>query len=310
MRAVKRAKAGAARPKPASRRGQPSWVVSRPRRPLRTRARHSRFAALWTTMAAVSERPRLYGGLAGAIAIAGLAAWFVLGGHAAALAAGAAALADRELARAGFVVRTVAIAGADRTAPADIAAALGTAAGASIFELDAAAARERIEGLPWVREARVRRIFPDRIAVQVSERQPSALWQMGGRLTLIDPTGAPITREGLAAYAHLPLVVGPGAPQAAQALITALETAPLVRSAMAAAIRNGERRWDLKLKSGIIVRLPEQGLDAALSELTHILGRNPAVLNDAEAVDLRFGDRIVIRLKGSAAERVLRGQTT
>ncbi|HCX68891.1 MAG TPA: cell division protein FtsQ, partial [Rhodobiaceae bacterium] len=53
----------------------------------------------------------------------------------------------------------------------------------------------------------------------MSERQPFALWQRGGALSIIDAQGQPITDEGVQDFAHLPFIVGFGAPREAPALL-------------------------------------------------------------------------------------------
>jgi len=73
-------------------------------------------------------------------------------------------------------------------------------------------ARQRIARLGWVRSATVTRLLPDTIRIEIAEREPFALWQRGGELSLIDAEGRPITDEGVQDFAHLPFIVGFGAP--------------------------------------------------------------------------------------------------
>lgn len=44
------------------------------------------------------------------------------------------------------------------------------------FSLDLETARQAIEGVPWVHQATVRRIWPNRLLVEVRERIPAASW--------------------------------------------------------------------------------------------------------------------------------------
>ena len=66
---------------------------------------------------------------------------------------------------------------------------------------------------------------------------------------------------------------------------------------MVAALRVGDRRWTLKLASGIDIMLPDDGVTDALNTLIgldrdrNLLGRNIA------AVDLRLADRVSVRLR-------------
>ena len=46
----------------------------------------------------------------------------------------------------------------------------------NFFTLDLAAARRAFESVPWVRQAVVKRVWPNRLAVQLEEHRPVALW--------------------------------------------------------------------------------------------------------------------------------------
>ena len=85
---------------------------------------------------------------------------------------------------------------------------------------------------------------------------------------LIDRNGQLVAEsERGAISASLPLVVGPGAPAAAAALIDALTDRPELQKRVVAAVRVGERRWNLRLNNGADVMLPEGHEIAALDRL-------------------------------------------
>src|SRR5690606_19824421 len=57
--------------------------------------------------------------------------------------------------------------------------ALQAAVKGSFFSTELEAVRERVETVPWVRHASVRRIWPDRLEVRIEEHRPLALWHDG-----------------------------------------------------------------------------------------------------------------------------------
>jgi cell division protein FtsQ len=59
----------------------------------------------------------------------------------------------------------------------------------SLFWINTRAAQERIEGLPYVRRATVRPVLPDRVRIQVIEREPEAVWRHGGSDYWVDVEG-------------------------------------------------------------------------------------------------------------------------
>ena len=62
----------------------------------------------------------------------------------------------------------------------------GRATGVSIFAFDTEAARERLKRNGWVSEARVMRLLPSTLVVEIEERKPFALWREGGKTAAIE----------------------------------------------------------------------------------------------------------------------------
>ena len=146
-----------------------------------------------------------------------------------------------------------------------------------------------------------------------SEIIPRMLLAHKGAACLAEETGVLgelTTGEHIAEFAGLPLVVGPGAPQHCAALIEVLNKFPVVQRRVKASVRVGDRRWDLHLKNGMQVRLPEDGVEDALARLTALEQEQKIFDRDIESVDLRLPDRLVVKPRGGAAEQVQRGEAT
>lgn len=210
--------------------------------------------------------------------------------------------------KAGLVVETVSIQGRNKLSEAELREALGIAKGTPIFAVDPEEARERVSSIGWVKSAAVARELPNTIKVVIEERTPAALWQRDGILTLIDAGGHPITSTDLEAYGSLPQVVGEGAELASADLMPVLETEPQLASQVKAAVRVGERRWDIVFKSGVRVRLPEQNIKAAWARLADLEREHRVLEREIHIVDLRQPDRLVLRLTDPEIER--RKETT
>src|SRR5690606_863975 len=103
----------------------------------------------------------------------------------------------------------------------------------------------------------------------------------------------------------LPLTVGPDAPQHTGGFLALLSDVPAVADRVDAMVRVGGRRWDLKLDNGIDIRLPEDGVAAALERLAALQQDERLLDRDIAAIDMRLADRLVIRPRpagGTAAE--------
>jgi len=201
---------------------------------------------------------------------------------------------------AGLRVTDVIVSGRNRADAKEILAALDLERGSPILGADIDEARARIESMGWVQSAEIARRLPDVIYVRVTEREPLALWQHNNRIVLIDPDGHTIQHSDLDSFASFPLVVGEGAPVVAGELIDLLRAYPSVAQATEAAIRVSDRRWNLRLHSGIDVRLPEEKLAVALDRLEEYQREHDLFDRDVVAVDLRVPDRLIVRVSPGA----------
>lgn len=209
-------------------------------------------------------------------------------------------LRDRLLGTNALRVTAINITGANLTDENAVLQALNTRVGAPILSFSVSGARERLNALPFVDHASVARHLSGEIDVTLVERPPYAVWQHQGHFELIDRLGKPVpgqdgSTKDAAAFLHLPLVVGDGANLAASGLIDTLLQEPEVRSRVTAAVRVSDRRWNLSLRDGATVLLPEGEEAPAIHRLaifqasTHLLDR-PVVL-----IDMRLPDRLTIR---------------
>jgi cell division protein FtsQ len=172
-----------------------------------------------------------------------------------------------------------------------------------ILAIDMEETRRRVESLGWIKSATLARRLPDTVYLQIEERQALALWQHKGRVVLIDREGAVIQRHKLEGFAALPLVVGEDAPVNAAPLLDLLRTYPAVSGQVEAAVRVSGRRWNLRLRNGIDIRLPAQDIAAALDRLAEYQREHALFERDVIAVDLRVPDRLIVRVSGKEAER-------
>jgi cell division protein FtsQ len=75
-----------------------------------------------------------------------------------------------------------------------------------------------------------------------------------------------------------------------------------MRDFVRASVLVGERRWNLRLKNGIDVRLPETDVAPALERLVALDNEKNLITRDIVAIDLRLPDRVTVRLSEAAAQ--------
>ncbi|HCL65451.1 MAG TPA: cell division protein FtsQ [Rhizobium sp.] len=204
---------------------------------------------------------------------------------------------------AGFAVEDVRVVGNEQTSEIDILQLLGLDGTTSLLALDIDASRRSLSGLPWVESAEVRKIYPNTVEVVLHERKAYGIWQHGSELSLIERNGSVIGPLRDNKFSVLPLFVGRDAEVAAASVESEFARWPEIASRVKAYVRVASRRWDIHLDSGIVVKLPEEGLDAALALLSRLQAEQQVLARDIAAIDLRLPDRTAIQLTPEAQAR-------
>ena len=195
----------------------------------------------------------------------------------------------------GFTVEDVLVVGRSQTTRGELLKAVRLARGAPILAYDLEEARARIEVLPWIDSASVERMLPDTILLSVIERLPLALWQSKGRFELIDHKGKIISKQSIERFSDLLVVVGKDAPENAAALLNILQTQPHLMDLAKSAVRVGGRRWNVRLKGDIDVRLPAERAEDAWTRLAEYERLHGILSRDVKVLDLRLPDRLIVR---------------
>jgi len=202
----------------------------------------------------------------------------------------------------GFRIAAISLTGPKEVSREEVLTTAGVTGRASLLFLDAEAARTRLLANPWIADAGVLKLYPDRLQITITERQAFALWQKDGRVSVIAADGTVLEPFIEDRYLGLPLVVGRGAERQAKDFLAIIDRYPGVRSMLRASILVAERRWNLRLKNGIDVRLPELKIEQALDRLIALDRDKKLLSRDIAAVDLRLADRVTVRLSDAAAQ--------
>jgi cell division protein FtsQ len=206
-------------------------------------------------------------------------------------------------------VTRITVAGNQRMSRGEVLGLLDGLSGASIVMTDLESWRQKLLASPWVADASIRRMFPGTLAVAVTERHPIGIARLKNTLFLIDGTGAVIDEFG-PNYADLdlPIVDGLGASAEENAshdasraalagrLMSELESRPGM-AARVSQIDVTDRRNAVVLLKGdtAFLRLGDERfaerVQAYLDLAPALRERMPGI----DYVDLRFGERIVVR---------------
>ncbi len=202
---------------------------------------------------------------------------------------------------AGFGITEVALTGQQEVSRDDILASAGVTDRSSLLLLDAAKMRAGLLANPWVAEATVLKLYPSRLRIEIKERAAFALWQKAGRVSLISADGIVLEPHVPQRFASLPQLIGPGAEKAGQDFLNVLARYPDIASSVESSVLVAERRWNLHLKGGVEVLLPERETERALTTLVDLNRTKKLLARDIVAIDLRLSDRVTVRQSDTSA---------
>lgn len=201
----------------------------------------------------------------------------------------------------GFDIAAVTISGQVELSVPEILADAGISPKNSLLFLDVAKARAQLETAPLVRQASMRKLYPNHLVIDLVERAPYALWQKDGQVNVVAADGAVIDQMRDQRFATLSFVVGDGAnerlPEFTGLVAAAGELGPKIRAGVLIA----NRRWNLKMTSGVEVMLPEINPLAAVATLVRLQRESRALDRDVLSLDLRLEGRMFARLTEEAA---------
>ncbi|WP_245410915.1 cell division protein FtsQ/DivIB [Microvirga flavescens] len=201
----------------------------------------------------------------------------------------------------GLDLETVTISGISQIRENEVLAAAGLNGKKSLAFLNVNDVRERLEHVPLIKSASVRKLYPNELAITLTEREPFAIWQLNGELFITSTDGTVIDLMQDARFANLPLVVGEMANTRTKEYLAILEAAGPIRGRIRAGTLVSGRRWTLKMDNGLDVRLPETGAMEAVARLVKLDREQKILEKDVLAIDLRMPDRVVVRLTEEAA---------
>ncbi len=237
-----------------------------------------------------------------ALALFGAAAGFgaVRGGAYADFVSRNGAFPDLLAKAVGFSIEAVTITGTRELSQGEILKLAGVSSLNSLVFLDVGDIRRRLKAVPLIKEASVSKLYPHRLLIEIEERQPSALWQKDGAVSIVAADGTPIDDLHDPRFQRLPLVVGEGANEKLVEYLGILEAAGDLRDRVRAGIYVAGRRWTLQTDARVAIDLPEQNPAEAVSRLAVLEHDGHILEKDILSLDLRIHGRVVVHLTPDA----------
>jgi cell division protein FtsQ len=154
--------------------------------------------------------------------------------------------------------------------------------------------RTAVEALTWVDRARVQRIWPDRIGIEIVEQQAAARWGEDG---LLNTRGELIATGVRHVPPELPSLEGPEGTewQVAQRFLAMQDRLGALGLRIAALRLDARGAWELDLSTGVTVRLGRRQVDERMDRFVQfgaqvIAGQAAAI----RYVDMRYSNGFAI----------------
>jgi len=234
------------------------------------------------------DNPRLANAAAGAFA----ALAFALLAY-----AGARSLLDSPA----FLLRTIVVEGGlQRVERREIVDALQGRLHGTFFTVDLESVRSLFEGIPWVRRAELRRIWPDALEVSVEEQVALARWGQGRKAQLVNAQGELFRGQS---EEPLPVLAGPAGTEGevARRFIEFRDLLAPLGLEPRQVLLSPRLAWQLRLSNGLTIQLGrDSDKDRVEDRLARFVSVFPQTLADlrqrVDYVDLRYPNGFAVRI--------------
>jgi len=206
-----------------------------------------------------------------------------------------------------FALRAIRIEGdVTRNSVSTIRANAAPKLAGNFFTTDLVADRRAFESVPWVRQAVVRRVWPDRLAVRLEEHRAVALWGNDAATDKLVNSHGEVFEANLGDVEddNLPTLSGPEG-SAAPTLAMLVRLVPVFQRldlGVDALSLSGRGSWRVELDNGAEVELGRGSDDEVIARAERFVGTVTQVTSryqrPLEYADLRHHDGYAIRLKG------------
>lgn len=202
----------------------------------------------------------------------------------------------------GFNVDDIIVEGREKVGKQEILDVITVNRNNNLLELNVNDIKAKIEALPWVSSAIVKKsFFPNILHISLKEREVMAIWQFSDKFYPIDFQGNVIDAD-FRPLKQMLLIVGDKAPQNINQLLEDIQGDNEILKRIKVANYISHRRWNLILddiKEGITIKLPEDDIKNAWEKLLKLNATKGILKRKLTFIDLRLKDKVIVKLHKS-----------
>jgi cell division protein FtsQ len=201
--------------------------------------------------------------------------------------------------KSAFRVRSVVISGNEHLTDEELKTMAGLGADENLIRVSSRKIASKMMESPWMRSVAVRKEFPDRLLIHISEAEPFALLDMKGKLFIVDDRGTMLEELRDIAVPFLPVISSnpyqeKGAFQEAIVLAKAIKKTGLLSGKDHIEIISHKPQEMSVNIDGIVVKVGEGEYEGKLARLADIEEEIKSRHISVDYIDLRFANRVLV----------------
>ena len=196
-----------------------------------------------------------------------------------------------------FQIKNVIIEGSEKSNISEIENNLSEIKG-NLIGLNFDYIKEIVESSEWVKRASIKKVLPSTLKINLTENDPYAIYFQQGKSFLIDLDGSIVTEIDLDNYEDdLLFVRGENSPELLEQLIRDISiTFPNLTQTLEEVEFIEKRRWNLKLKNKLLVKLPDVNIQKSLKNLKQLFEEQEVMESNIIEIDLRIPGRAALKV--------------
>ena len=198
-----------------------------------------------------------------------------------------------------FPLRSVVITGNEHLTDDELKSMAGITSDENLFRTLSSRISSKLAASPWIRSVAVRKEFPDRLLIQISEAEPFALLDMKGKLFIVDDRGTMLEELRNIAVPFLPVIMS-NPYQEKEAFLEAITLAKVIknpgllsRKDHVEIISHKPQEMSVNM-DGIVVKVGAGEYEDKLVRLADIEQEIKQRNISVDYIDLRFANRVLV----------------